>query len=366
MAAGVRCAALGCLAALAAQAGPPEPVTPAASAVSRITVRETDLATVVSPSVAGMSFVAAHADALEVHLRAVARVGVAPGPKPRIEAADVPGLPDVSCSVSGGYVLVAVRLGSPAEAPLRAGEAVARAWLASAAVASGLPSAQPAPWAVAALATETVAQLRPAMTDLWYRRAAAAPPPALAEVAAGRAPPHEALLFGRALRRALGHERFAAVLVAAGRGELPESLLRTIDAQPEVWWPGARQALLDARPAPSLGMAESLAELDALARFVHDPVGQGDVVLTGPQAARLRRLPAVREAMAGRLARLRLSILRQNPVAHNAWRSLGAWLEAYPSAAEAQLDALWSTYLDDRAAAGRLAAEVEHALSDAR
>jgi hypothetical protein len=366
MSPGARLAALGCLAALSAQAAPPEPAAPAPSAVSRVTVRETDLATVVSPSVAEMSFVAAHADALEVHLRAVARVGVPPGPKPRIEAADVPGLPDVACSVSGGFVLVAVRLGPPADAPLRAGEAVARAWLAAASVASGLPSTQASPWAPAALAAETVAQLRPAMTDLWYRRAAAAPPPSLAEIVAGRVPPHEALLFGRALRRALGHERFAAALAAAGRGESPEALLRAIDAQPEVWWPAARQALLDARPAPSLGMAESLAELDALARFVHDPVGQGDVVLTGPQAARLRRLPAVKDAMAGRLARLRLVILRQNPVAHNAWRSLGAWLEAYPSATEEQLDSLWAAYLADRAAAGRLAEEVEHAFGNAR
>lgn len=366
MPAGARLAALGCLAALAAQATPPEPAAPDASVVSRITVRETDLATVVSPHVGQMSFVAAHVDALKVHLRAVARVGVPPGPKPRIEVADVPGLPDVACSVSGGHVLVAVRLGPVAEAPLRAGEAAARAWLAAASVASGRPSAQPAPWAPPALAAETVAQLRPAMTDLWYRRAAASPPPALADVLSGRAAPQEALLLGRALRRALGHERFASALAAAGRGESPEALIRSVDAQPDVWWPAARQALLDARPSPSLGMAESLAELDALARFVHDPVGQGDIVLTGPQAARLRRLPAVREAMAERLARLRLAILRQNPVAHNAWRSLGAWLEAFPAATEEQLDTLWSAYLEDRAAAGRLAEEVEHALGSSR
>jgi hypothetical protein len=367
--AGVRRAALGCLAALAAQAAPPAAPpaeTPAPSVLSRVTVRETDLATVVSPSVAQMSYVAAHLDALEVHLRAVARVGVPPGPKPRVEVADVPGLPDIAASVSGGYVLVTVRLGPPADAPLRAGEAAARAWLAAASVASGNPSVQPAPWAPAALAAETVAQLRPAMTDLWYRRAAGSPPPAIDAVVAGRVPPHEALLFGRALRRAVGHERFALALASAARGEPPAGVLAGIDAQPDIWWPAARQALLDDRPSPSLGMAESLAELDALARFVHDPVGQGDVVLTGPQAARLRRLPAVKAAMAERLGRLRLAILRQNPVAHNAWRSLGAWLEAYPSATEEQLDVLWATYLEDRAAAGRLAEEVEHALAGSR
>lgn len=366
MPAGARRAALGCLAALAAQAADPAPVPPAAPAEARVTLRETDLATVVSPHVASMSFVAAHVDALEVHLRAVARVGAPPGSKPRIEAADVPGLPDVACSVSGGHVLVAVRLGSAADAPLRAGEAAARAWLAAASVASGRPSAQPAPWAPPALAAEAVAQLRPSMVDLWYRRAAAAPPPALADVLAGRAPVQESLLLGRALRRSLGAERYASALAAAGRGEPPAALLAGVDPQPDAWWPAARQALLDARPAPSLGMAESIAELDALARFVHDPVGQGDVVLTGPQAARLRRLPAVKAAMAERLARLRLAILRQNPVAHNAWRSLGAWLESFPTATEEQLDALWAAYLADRAAAARLAEEVEHALGDSR
>jgi len=361
-------AALGCLAFLAAEAAPPaarEPAPPA-SAVARVTVRETDLATVVSPEVAAMSFVAAHADALEVHLRAVARVGLPPGFKPRVEVADVPGFPDVACAVSGGHVLVTVRLGPPAEAPLRAAEAVARAWLAAASVAGGRPTPHPSPWAARALAAETVAQLRPAMADLWYRRALAAAPPALAEVLAGRAPPHEALLLGRALRRAVGHERFAAVLAAAGRGEPLEPLLAELDRSPEVWWPAARQSLLDARPAPGLGMAESLAELDALARFVHDPVGRGDVLLTGPQAARLRQLPGIREGMAERFAKLRLGILRQNPVAHNAWRSLGAWLEAFPSASEQDLDRLWKTFEEDRAAARRLADEVEHALADAR
>jgi hypothetical protein len=362
----VRSAALGCLVAAAASADPADAPEAGPSVVSRVTVRDTALATVVSPGFPAMSFVAAHVDALGVHLRAAARVGAPPGPKPRIEVADVPGLPDVACSVSGGHVLVAVRLGAPVDAPLRAAEAAARAWLAAASVASGAPSTQPAPWATASLAAETVAQLRPAMTDLWYRRAAASPPPVLADVLAGRVPPHEALLFGRALRRSVGHERFASTLAAAGRGESPEALLRDLDADPALWWASSRQALLDARPSPSLGMAESLAELDALARFVHDPMGQGDVLLTGPQAARLRRLPAVRDGMAERLARLRLAILRQNPVAHNAWRSLGAWLEAYPLATEAQLDRLWAAYLEDRAAAGRLAEEVEHALGTSR
>jgi len=351
----------------------PPPAAPAATPplagpapAARVTSRETTLAVVASEDVTAVSFVASHVDALGVYLRSSANLGPAPGRKPRIEAADIAGLPDVHCAVSGGHVLVAVRLGSPADAPLRSGEAAARAWLAAASVAGAQPTATPAAWAPPSLAAEVVAQLRPAMVDLWYRRAAAHPPSTLAEVVAGRAPVHESLLLGRALRRALGPERFAYALVAAARGEPLESALAEIDREPSAWWPAARQSLLDARPSPSLGISESLAELDALARFVHDPVGQGDILLTGPQAARLRMLPALKVAMAERLARLRLGILRQNPVAHNAWRSLGAWLEAYPSATEEQLDRLWVGYENDRAAASRLAAEVEQALGEAR
>lgn len=331
-----------------------------------VTVQETALVTVVSTSVDAKRFVADHAEALEVHLRNAAALGAPPAAKPRVEAADVPGLPDVAVGISGGHVLVAVRLGSREQAPLRAGEAVARAWLGAASVAAGRPTNQPAAWAPAALAAETVAQLRPAMTDLWYRRAVAGPPAALADVLAGKSPPHEALLLGRALRRSLGAEGYAAALAAAGRGEPAEPILARLDADPVAWWLASRQQLLDARPAVSLGMRESLAALDALARFVHDVDGKGDRVLTGADAARARHLEGVRDAMAARLASLRRDILRQNPVAHNAWRSLGAWLEAYPTAEPEALDRLWAGYLLDRQAAERLAAEVDAALGDAR
>ena len=333
---------------------------------SRVAERESTLATVAAESRAAMHFVGAHADALEVYLRTNAGVGLPPGRKPRVEAADVAGLPDVHCVTQGGHVLVTVRLGDASSAPLRAGEAVARAWLAAASVAGERPTASPAAWASPALAAEIVGQLRPAMIDLWYREAAASPPPALDEVIAGRAPTRESLLLIRALRRQLTTGEFAAVLAGAGRGEPLGSVSTALAKSPQAWWISSRQALIDARPPLGLGMRESLAELDALARFVHDPVGQGDVVLTGPQAARLRQLPALREAMAGRLVQLRRGILRQNPVAHNAWRSLGAWLEAYPSATEAELSRLWQAYVDDRSAAGRLAVEVEQAMSAPR
>lgn len=333
---------------------------------SRVAERESLLATVASESRLQMHYVGAHADALEVYLRTAASLGLPPGPKPRIEAADVAGLPDVACTVLGGHVLVTVRLGDDVSAPARAGEAVARAWLAAAAVAGGRATQAPSAWAPPALASEVVAQLRPAMVDLWYREAAATPPPPLAEVVAGRAGPRESLLFLRALRRSLGASEFAGVLAAAGRGEPVEPVLAGFAKAPQAWWIATRQTLIDARPPLALGVRESLAELDALARFVHDPLGRGDVVLTGPQAARLRRLPALPVAMAERLARLRREILRQNPVAHNAWRSLGAWLEAYPTATEAELDRLWADYVRDRESAGRLAAEVDQAMSAPR
>ena len=347
-------------ASLAAAEEAPAPPVPA------VTVQETTLATVVSASVAAKRFVADHAEALEVHLRNAAGLGAPPVAKPRIEVADVPGLADLAVGVSGGHVLVAVRLGSPEQAPLRAGEAAARAWLAAASVAGGRPTRDPAPWAPAALAAESVAHLRPAMTDLWYRRAAAGPPATLGDALAGKAPPHEALLFGRALRRALGAEGYAAVLAGAGRGEPADPILARLDADPAAWWLAARQQLLDARPPVSLGMRESLSALDGLARFVHDPDGKGDRLLTSAEAVRLRQLPGVRDAMAARLAALRRDILRQNPVAHNAWRSLGAWLEAYPSATPEALDRLWAGYLLDRQAAEGLAREVESALGAAR
>lgn len=333
---------------------------------SRVAERESELAIVASESRAQMHFVGAHADALEVVLRSSAGVGLPPGRKPRIEAADVAGLPDVACVVQGGHVLVTVRLGDASSAPLRAGEATARAWLAAASLAGERPTAAPAAWAPPALAAETVGQLRPAMVDLWYREAATQPPAPLAEVLAGRAAPREALLLFRALRRQLGAQALASFLATAGRGESPDVVIASFAKSPETWWVASRQALLDARPSLALGMRESLAELDALARFVHDPVGLGDVVLTGPQAARMRKLPAVRDAMAERLLRLRRGILRQNPVAHNAWRSLGAWLEAYPESSEADLDRLWQVYLDERASAARLADEVERALAPPR
>jgi hypothetical protein len=41
---------------------------------------------------------------------------------------------------------------------------------------------------------------------------------------------------------------------------------------------------------------------------------------------------------------LRREILRQNPVYHNAWRTLGAWLERFPKSSPEELDAIWADF----------------------
>jgi hypothetical protein len=201
------------------------------------------------------------------------------------------------------------------------------------------------------------------MVDFWYRQATLNRPAALTEVVAGKADPRESLLFIRALRRNLSAQAFGVALAAAGRGEDILPTLHSFAKDPQLWWIASRQALLDARPPLALGMRESLAELDGLARFVHDPVGLGDVVLDGPAAARLRKLPAVQEAMAARLVQLRRDILRQNPVAHNSWRCLGSWMEAFPTGTEKELDDLWQAFVYERQGAENLALEVERAMS---
>ena len=343
-----------------------EPIAPAPPEVLAVTLQETTLATVVATNAPARRFVADHAEALSVYLRTAAALTTPPGFRARIEILDTLEAEPLRVSVSGGHTLVAVYLGEKELAAERAATAVARTWLAAASVAGAQPQVTPTPWATPALAAETLAQLRPAMVDLWYRRALAGPPTPLAEVVAAQAPIHESLLLVRVLRRQLGAESFARVLAAAGRGESLEPTLASFDKDPETWWLAARQAVLDARPSPSLGMKESLAALDQLARFVHNPEGKGDRVMSGPEAVRWRHLPGVREAMDQRLLTLRREIIRQNPVAHNSWRTLGAWLEAYATGEPERLDRLWAAYLLDRRAAERLASEVETELETAR
>jgi hypothetical protein len=129
----------------------------------------------------------------------------------------------------------------------------------------------------------------------------------------------------------------------------------------EADWQATRSQLLVQRKPVSLGMRESGAALDELARFVFD-LGSGDAVLDGPALVRHRALPAVAEAMRERLAMVRREILRQNPVHANAWRTFGAWLERFEKGSPEELAEKWAEFRRERAAAQALAAEVEAAL----
>jgi hypothetical protein len=101
--------------------------------------------------------------------------------------------------------------------------------------------------------------------------------------------------------------------------------------------------------------------LEDAARFVFD-LGAGDVVLTGPQVARQRDATGVRQGMAARLLTLRREILRQNPVYHNAWRTLGTWLERFPKSAPEELDVLWADFQKEVREAEAMRKEIQAVL----
>jgi hypothetical protein len=246
-----------------------------------------------------------------------------------------------------------LRLGPAESAPARAAEAAVRAWLRRCGLLAGGAGAEPEPWLAQALAAETLALLRPALVDLWYRDGLREPPASLADLRAGRASEREAFLFWRTLRGA--HPREAANLLARHVAGGATTLLKEAD------WQASRSQLLVQRKPVSLGMRESGEALDELARFVFD-LGQGDAVFDGPALVRHRALPAVAEAQRGRLAKLRAEILRQNPVYANAWRNLGAWLERFEKGSPEELAERWAEFLQERATARALAAEVEAAL----
>jgi hypothetical protein len=129
----------------------------------------------------------------------------------------------------------------------------------------------------------------------------------------------------------------------------------------EEWWLAARANLLLTRSPVSLGMRESAEALEDAARFVFD-LGAGDVVLTGPQVVRQRDATGVRQGMEARLLTLRREILRQNPVYHNAWRTLGAWLERFPKSSPQELDALWADFQKEVREAEEMRKEIQAVL----
>ncbi|MFM7241376.1 MAG: hypothetical protein ACKO3A_04645 [Opitutia bacterium] len=346
-----------CLAAATPEVAPPPapvaPTAPAAVADARVFFNETRFALVVGERLDDVSFVAAHFAALERHLEFAYGLAPLPPPKTRVDLVDLPGFADVDVRVLAGQVLVSLRLGGAERSPALAAEAAVRAWLRRCALLAGGSAREPEPWLAQALAAETLALLRPALVDLWYREGLREPPASLADLRSGRAPEREAFLFWRTLRAAQPRET-AGLLARHVTGGATASLQ-------EADWQATRSRLLVQRKPVSLGMRESAAALDELARFVFD-LGAGDAVLDGPALVRHRDLPAVAEAMRERLATVRREILRQNPVHANAWRTFGAWLERFEKAPPEELAERWAEFLRERAAAQTLAAEVEAAL----
>jgi hypothetical protein len=340
-----------CLAAAMPEVAPP---TGPASAEQRVFFNETRFAVVVGERLDEVGFVAAHFAAFERHLEFAYGLAPLPPPKARVELVDLPKLADVDVRLQAGQVLVSLRLGPADTASARAAEAAVRAWLRRCALLAGGSAGEPEPWLAQALAAETLALLRPALVDLWYRDGLREPPAALADLRAGRAPEREAFLFWRTLRAA--HPRETAGLLARQFAGGPAEPLKEFE------WQAARAQLLVQRKPVSLGMRESGQALDELTRFVFD-LGQGDALLDGPALVRQRALPAVTESMRDRLAAVRREILRQNPVHANAWRTFGAWLERFEKGSPEELAERWTEFLRERDAARALAAEVEAALA---
>ena len=340
-----------------AAAEPVPPVPP------RVFSNETPFALVTGEKLPEVSFVAEHCVALHRHLEFALNLPPPPPPLAHIELADAPRLAPVETQVGAAGLLVVVRLGDGREAPDRAAEAAARAWLARVALTGGKPADAGEGWTRQALSAEIVAQLRPAMNDYWYREGRQAIPSPLADIVAGKAPEREAFLFWRALRSALGPPaEQAKALVASARGESVLKLLASLAKSPEEWWLVQRAELLLSRAPVSLGLHESAESLDDIARFVFD-LGHGDELISGPELVRHRDLPAVKASMQARLSGLRREILRQNPVYHNAWRTFGAWLEKFPDGKPEELAALWTEYQEERKEAEQLRREVEAAMN---
>jgi hypothetical protein len=337
-----------------------EPVPPVPAHVYS---NDTPVALVAGEKLAEVSFVAAHCFALQRHLEFALNLPPVPPPLARLEVADIAGLAPLETRVAAGTVLVVVRLGNGTEAPGRAAEAAARAWLARVALVAGKPANVSEPWARQALACEVIAQLRPSMNDYWYREGRQAIPSTLADIVAGKAPDREAFIFWRALRQTLGSPvEQSKALIASAHGVPVLKLLATLAKSPDEWWLVHRAELLLSRAPVSLGLYESAESLDDISRFVFD-VGQGDEVISGKDLPKYRDLPAVKASMQARLSGLRREILRQNPVFHNSWRTFGAWLERFPTAKPEELATLWAEYQQERKLSDELRREVEAAMN---
>ena len=330
----------------------------------RIFQNETSLGLILGPDVAENSFVAAHCEALQRYLQQIIMMPELPPPAARIEVIATDSSSPLTVLNKGGVVVAQIQIQSASQASSQLAEAVSRLWLGRAAVAAGKPVDVSQPWLRQALKSETLAMLRPAMVDAWYRQGRATAPARLRDVVEGRAPDFEAFLFWRALRAELGGaSEQVRVMIAVSRGEDVLREARPTKPWDEEAWLLARANLLLTRMPPSLSMQESADALRDISRFVFD-FGKGDTVWDGPALVHYREAKGVKVAMAARWSALQREILRQNPVYHNTWRALGSWLENFETATPEELNELWGNYLRERAAAETLQREVKQVLVD--
>jgi len=338
------------------------PAEEALPELPRVYSNDTALGLVLGHDLSEVGYVAAHCEGLDRYLRQILFTPALPPPKARIEILDTADVSQVTARNFGGEAFVQVQLGKGGDPSKLAAEAAARAWLTRVALAAGKPADVAPRWVSVALIAEAQAMLRSSLVDFWYREGRLNTPDTSENILAGRASEGETFLFWRAIRTELGPstEQVKALIAAAQGGDITQSFQKPKMLN-EGSWQLARANLLLTRNPVSLGMRESAESLDDMARFVFD-LGEGDVVLTGPQAVAQRDAPGIKSAMEARLASLRREILRQNPVYHNAWRAFGAWLEGFPGAKPEELNGLWADFLKERAAAEALRREVDGAL----
>lgn len=340
----------------------PAPETPVEA--PRIYINENRLALVLGYQLNELSFVTAHCEGINRYMEQILFVPLLPPPKARIEIMDTKDAPMVSVRNLGGEILTQINLKPAGDLSERVAEAATCTWLARAALAGGRPYDSSPIWLRQALKYETINMLRPSMIDGWYREGRNHSPTSLEQIIKGQGSDLEAFLFWRAARFEIGSgPEQIKILINSAQGQDILKLVRKSKPLDETWWMAARANLLLTRTPVSLGMHESAEALDDLARFIFD-LGQGDVVLTGPEAVKNREVKGVQKEMQLRLVALRRELLRQNPVYHNAWRTLGTWLENFPTASPEQLDQQWKDFLSERASANDLRQEIERLLVD--
>jgi hypothetical protein len=329
-------------------------------------INETALGVILGYDLNELSFVASHCEAINRYMEQVLFMPALPPPKARIELIDIKNAPPVSVRHLSGEILTQINVSTKEDISEQVAEAAACTWLARAALAGGRPYDKSPIWLRQALKSEIIGLLRPTMGDWWYRQGRSNIASSLEKIIKGQASDLESFLFWRAVRNEIGSSSSEQIkiLINSAQGEDILKLVVKNKLLDENWWLTARANLLLNRAPVSLGMRESAESLDDLSRFVFD-LGQGDVILTGPMAVKNRDAKGVQLEMKSRLIALRREVLRQNPVYHNAWRTLGAWLEDFSTATPEELDQQWTEFLKERSAAHELRKEIEAALSHA-